>query len=48
MVTIGDDVTLNERVEIQCHSQEDYAFKSDRSTIGPAAPSGSAPWSTTA
>ncbi len=34
MVTIGDDVTLNAGTVIQCHSQEDYAFKSDRITIG--------------
>jgi non-ribosomal peptide synthetase-like protein len=34
LVTIGDDVTINEGTWIQCHSQEDYAFKSDRITIG--------------
>lgn len=34
MVTIGDDVTLNAGSFIQCHSQEDYAFKSDNITIG--------------
>jgi non-ribosomal peptide synthetase-like protein len=34
LVTIGDDVTLNAGSYIQCHSQEDYAFKSDRVTIG--------------
>ena len=34
IVTIGDDVTLNAGAYIQCHSQEDYAFKSDRSVIG--------------
>ncbi|MDQ3763727.1 MAG: phosphopantetheine-binding protein [Actinomycetota bacterium] len=33
-VTIGDDCTLNAGSVIQCHSQEDGAFKSDRSTIG--------------
>ncbi len=33
-VTIGDDCTLNASSVIQCHSQEDGAFKSDRSTIG--------------
>jgi non-ribosomal peptide synthetase-like protein len=32
--TIGDDCTLNVGSVIQCHSQEDGAFKSDRSTIG--------------
>ncbi|MCW2534506.1 MAG: non-ribosomal peptide synthetase, partial [Modestobacter sp.] len=34
IVTIGDDVTLNAGSYIQCHSQEDYAFKSDATTIG--------------
>ncbi|WP_433273564.1 Pls/PosA family non-ribosomal peptide synthetase [Pseudonocardia xinjiangensis] len=34
MVTIGDDVILNAGSVIQCHSQEDGAFKSDRVTIG--------------
>ena len=34
MVAIGDDVTLNAGSNLQCHSQEDYAFKSDRITIG--------------
>ncbi|MFF4322903.1 Pls/PosA family non-ribosomal peptide synthetase [Streptomyces sp. NPDC001568] len=34
MVTIGDDCTLNAGSVIQCHSQEDGAFKSDRTTIG--------------
>ena len=34
LVTIGDDVTINSGAWIQCHSQEDYAFKSDRITIG--------------
>jgi non-ribosomal peptide synthetase-like protein len=34
MVTIGDNVTLNAGSNLQCHSQEDYAFKSDRITIG--------------
>jgi non-ribosomal peptide synthetase-like protein len=33
-VTIGDDCTLNAGSVVQCHSQEDGAFKSDRSTIG--------------
>jgi len=33
-VTIGDDCTLNAGSVIQCHSQEDGAFKSDRSMIG--------------
>jgi non-ribosomal peptide synthetase-like protein len=34
LTTIGDDVTLNVGSTIQCHSQEDGAFKSDRITIG--------------
>ncbi|GAA1010262.1 Pls/PosA family non-ribosomal peptide synthetase [Streptomyces thermogriseus] len=34
MVTIGDDCTLNAGTVVQCHSQEDGAFKSDRTTIG--------------
>ena len=34
LVTIGDDVTLNANSIIQCHSQEDDTFKSDRVTIG--------------
>lgn len=34
IVTIGDDVVLNAGAYIQCHSQEDYAFKSDATAIG--------------
>ncbi|MEU7487354.1 Pls/PosA family non-ribosomal peptide synthetase [Streptomyces sp. NPDC042319] len=34
LVTIGDDCTLNISSVIQCHSQEDGTFKSDRSTLG--------------
>ncbi|HZA17352.1 MAG TPA: Pls/PosA family non-ribosomal peptide synthetase, partial [Pseudonocardiaceae bacterium] len=34
---IGNDCTLNARSIIQCHSQEDGAFKSDRITIGAGA-----------
>ncbi|MEA2619031.1 MAG: hypothetical protein QOE72_4814 [Chloroflexota bacterium] len=34
LATIGDDCTLNAGSSIQCHSQEDGAFKSDRTTIG--------------
>jgi non-ribosomal peptide synthetase-like protein len=33
-VTIGDFCTLNAGSVVQCHSQEDGAFKSDRSAIG--------------
>ena len=32
--TIGDDCTLNAGSVIQCHSQEDGGFKSDRTAIG--------------
>ncbi len=34
LITIGDDCTLNAGTVVQCHSQEDGAFKSDRTTIG--------------
>ncbi|MFJ3234886.1 Pls/PosA family non-ribosomal peptide synthetase, partial [Streptomyces sp. NPDC086787] len=34
LTTIGDGSTLNAGCIIQCHSQEDGAFKSDRVTIG--------------
>jgi len=34
LTTIGDDCVLNHRSKIQCHSQEDGTFKSDRSTLG--------------
>jgi non-ribosomal peptide synthetase-like protein len=34
LVSIGDDVTINAGVWIQCHSQEDFAFKSDSINIG--------------
>ena len=32
--TIGDRCTLNAGSVIQCHSQEDGAFKSDRTVVG--------------
>jgi non-ribosomal peptide synthetase-like protein len=34
LVTIGDDCTLNLGSRIQCHSQEDFAFKSDYVVVG--------------
>jgi non-ribosomal peptide synthetase-like protein len=34
LVTIGDDVSVNFGAWIQCHSQEDFVFKSDSITIG--------------
>jgi non-ribosomal peptide synthetase-like protein len=33
-VTVGDDCTLNAGSIVQCHSQEDGAFKSDRTALG--------------
>jgi non-ribosomal peptide synthetase-like protein len=33
LTIVGDDVMLNAGSEIQCHSQEDGAFKSDRTVI---------------
>jgi non-ribosomal peptide synthetase-like protein len=44
LVTIGDDVTLNAGSVIQCHSQEDGAFKSDRITIGSGCTVGVGAW----
>ncbi len=44
LVTIGDDVTLNAGSTVQCHSQEDGAFKSDRITIGSGCTVGVAAW----
>ncbi len=37
LLTIGDDVTLDEGSILQCHSQEDGAFKSDSSMLGAGA-----------
>ncbi|GFH39296.1 Pls/PosA family non-ribosomal peptide synthetase [Streptomyces pacificus] len=34
LVAIGDECTLNAGTVIQCHSQEDGAFKSDRAVLG--------------
>ncbi|MEU6476897.1 Pls/PosA family non-ribosomal peptide synthetase [Streptomyces sp. NPDC047017] len=34
LATIGDGCTLNIGSKIQCHSQEDGTFKSDRTTLG--------------
>ncbi|MDX3097028.1 phosphopantetheine-binding protein [Streptomyces sp. ME19-03-3] len=34
LVAIGDGCVLNEGTRIQCHSQEDGTFKSDRTTLG--------------
>ncbi|MFE7774467.1 Pls/PosA family non-ribosomal peptide synthetase [Streptomyces sp. NPDC057445] len=34
LTTVGNDCMLNAGSKIQCHSQEDGTFKSDRSTIG--------------
>ena len=43
-VSIGDDCTLNAGSIIQCHSQEDGAFKSDRITIGAGCTLGVGAW----
>jgi non-ribosomal peptide synthetase-like protein len=34
LVAIGDDCVLNAGSKVQCHSQEDGVFKSDRTSIG--------------
>lgn len=34
LTAVGDDCTLNTGSKIQCHSQEDGTFKSDRTTLG--------------
>jgi non-ribosomal peptide synthetase-like protein len=34
LMTIGDDCTLNHGSKLQCHSQEDGTFKSDRTALG--------------
>jgi acetyltransferase-like isoleucine patch superfamily enzyme len=44
LVTVGDDTTLNLGATIQCHSQEDGAFKSDRITIGAGCTVGIGAW----
>jgi non-ribosomal peptide synthetase-like protein len=44
LVTIGDDATLNLGSAIQCHSQEDGAFKADRITIGAGCTIGISAW----
>ena len=37
LVTIGDDAVLNAGTVLQCHSQEDGTFKSDRTAVGAGA-----------
>ncbi|HEX3589665.1 MAG TPA: hypothetical protein VHV74_08530, partial [Pseudonocardiaceae bacterium] len=44
LVTLGDDVTLNAGATVQCHSQEDGAFKSDRITVGSGCTVGVGAW----
>ncbi len=44
LVTIGDDATFNVGSTVQCHSQEDGAFKSDRITIGAGCTVGIGAW----
>ena len=46
--TIGAECTLGENSVIQCHSQEDGAFKSEVVVLGRGSPSASAPSCTTA
>ena len=43
-VTIGDDCTFNFGSQIQCHSQEDGGFKSDRVVIGAGCTLGVGAW----
>jgi non-ribosomal peptide synthetase-like protein len=43
-VTIGDDCTFNPGSTIQCHSQEDGGFKSDRIAIGAGCTLGVGAW----
>jgi non-ribosomal peptide synthetase-like protein len=43
-VTIGDDCTFNAGCNIQCHSQEDSGFKSDRIVIGSGCTFGVGSW----
>ncbi|MFW3169189.1 Pls/PosA family non-ribosomal peptide synthetase [Geodermatophilus sp. CPCC 206100] len=44
LVTIGDECTLNAGSTIQCHSQEDGAFKLDRITVGAGVTVGVGTW----
>jgi non-ribosomal peptide synthetase-like protein len=44
LVTIGDGCTINAGTSIQCHSQEDGGFKSDRITIGAGVTLGVSSW----
>jgi non-ribosomal peptide synthetase-like protein len=42
--TIGDDCTLNAGSVLQCHSQEDGGFKSDRIVLGAGCTLGVSSW----
>ncbi len=44
LVAIGDGCTINAGTSIQCHSQEDGGFKSDRITIGAGVTIGVGSW----
>ena len=44
LVSIGDDTTINFGAAIQCHSQEDGAFKSDRIKLGAGCTVGVGAW----
>ncbi|HWD01401.1 MAG TPA: Pls/PosA family non-ribosomal peptide synthetase [Amycolatopsis sp.] len=44
LVTIGDEATLNVGCHVQCHSQEDGAFKADRIVLGARSTVGVGAW----
>jgi carbonic anhydrase/acetyltransferase-like protein (isoleucine patch superfamily) len=44
LVTLGDECTLNAGSSVQCHSQEDGGFKSDRIVLGDRVTVGVAGW----
>ncbi|MGW4488541.1 Pls/PosA family non-ribosomal peptide synthetase [Amycolatopsis sp. NPDC004368] len=44
LVTFGDEATLNVGSHVQCHSQEDGAFKADRITVGARSTVGVGAW----
>ncbi|MEW2502692.1 Pls/PosA family non-ribosomal peptide synthetase [Amycolatopsis sp. NPDC047767] len=44
LVTFGDEVTLNVGSHVQCHSQEDGAFKADRILVGSRSTVGVGAW----
>ncbi|WP_239154512.1 Pls/PosA family non-ribosomal peptide synthetase [Amycolatopsis sp. FDAARGOS 1241] len=44
LVTLGDEATLNAGCHVQCHSQEDGAFKADRIVVGARSTVGVGAW----